>query len=640
MIAMSDDFKRSVSATEREMKGYVEVSFVSSADKSQFTIDTEPEILSINGVDIPDTGLLDDDRKGKNYASLEQDYFKLDGTFVLPNNDATKNPGMGYVSKYTYGEQQEEIVDVNPFHFTTDATGCSGITIYFQNNVPTDLEITVISNLGSETFNDIDITDNGVASVTFSERNVTHLYIFVNDMLYTNRRLRIQEIDFGLSALYEREDLISFKTIEQCNRFADEMPINECEVVLGDYEGKFDVNNPNGITQYLGENVLVKPFVGVVTEDNGIEYCTLGTYWLDEWKNDKNSVTLISKDIFSKLTKIDYAKESVDDYYDNFLNNKETQWGINFVNKVLDDSDYIRTTENWGGKGQVINWLSPASSQIESLQKYAIEYGNTFNSTRTGDIKYLVSTNDNDVLTISKNLMKNYSEIKEKEKIKEIKVSEYYLTAALGSTTPTTLKGLYKETINCNGDTEFFINFDQVHSIYIKYSYSGTGTPTIVSSNVSSDVITTSDISNFRTYAYAYIKFNYVGSITLEIKTIAEFDYTITEFQNIKALHETGNILDIKSDYNIWYQSWPTAAEDMRYRTDAIINYRINKESNKQLKCEFNGNPAIECGDCIEVENRFADKNNNPRYDKVWVTKIESEFNGSFNQTIEGDILE
>ena len=83
MIVMSDDFKKSISATEREMKGYVEVSFVSSADKSTFTIDNEPEILSINGVDIPDEGLLDDDRKGKNYASLEQDYFLLDGIGIF-----------------------------------------------------------------------------------------------------------------------------------------------------------------------------------------------------------------------------------------------------------------------------------------------------------------------------------------------------------------------------------------------------------------------------------------------------------------------------------------------------------------------------------------------------------------------------
>ena len=65
----------------------------------------------------------------------------------------------------------------------------------------------------------------------------------------------------------------------------------------------------------------------------------------------------------------------------------------------------------------------------------------------------------------------------------------------------------------------------------------------------------------------------------------------------------------------------------------------INQNKNT-LSCSYHGDPSIELGDTIQVENKYPDKDGNIRYDKVWVTKIESEFKGSFNQSIEGDIID
>ena len=638
MIVMSDDFKKSVSATEREMKGYVEVSFVSSADKSEFTIDNEPEILSINGVDIPDTGLLDDDRKGKNYASLEQDYFLLDGTFVLPNNNASENPGMGYVSKYTYAQQQEEISEVNPFHFTTNATGCSGITVYFQNNKPLDLEFRVTADGIQETFTNIDITDTGIASVTFSERNVTDLYIVVNDVLYPERRLRIQEIDFGLSAIYEGEDLISFKTIEQVSRFADEMPINECEVVLGDYEGKFDVNNPKGITQYLGENVLIKPFVGVVTEDNGIEYCTLGTYWLDEWKNDKNSATLTSKDIFNKLNGYDYGVGMTTIYrYNNFAEFKTNEWGIKINNLVYNDQDYI-TLSN--GNKPSINYLSvPLDSKYNALQKYATILGNTFTSSRNGEINYISIKNNNSNKNVIKDNLQEDPEIKYKEIIKDITVKEY-ASSPKRERSGDTFEDLLVQTLECNGDTIFLCDLEEIKDAWIVYSYSGTGTPIVVEQNIGDNHIYTSEPSSpsWANIQAIYIKFNYVGTIEVHVRSRIEYKTTSNSYDYKKEINEVGQSLEINNNFisSNDVSAPPTYMNDV---AESIIRYRIENMSYKELSCKFNGDPTIECGDCIEVENKYSTEEE-PRYDKVWVTKIESEFKGSFNQTIEGDIIE
>ena len=112
----------------------------------------------------------------------------------------------------------------------------------------------------------------------------------------------------------------------------------------------------------------------------------------------------------------------------------------------------------------------------------------------------------------------------------------------------------------------------------------------------------------------------------------------VQNYVNSYSLNETGDTIDIQNDMltaGIFNYSGTYLPE----HSQAIINYRIANMSNKELKCKFNGDPTIECGDCIEVEKKYS-QSNNTEYNKVWVTKIESEFNGSFNQTIEGDIIE
>lgn len=616
MIVMSDDFKKSVSATEREMKGYVEVSFVSSADKSGFTIDTAPEILQIGGVDIPDTGLLDDDRKGKNYASLEQDYFLLDGTFVLPNNDATKNPGMGYISKYAFGEQQEEISEVNPFHFTTNAIGCSGITVYFQNNVPIDLEITVYSNGTFETFTNIDITDTGIASVTFSERDVTDLYIVVNDMLYSNRRLRVQEIDFGLSAIYEGEDLISFKTIEQCNRFGSELPINECDVVIGDYDNKFDIINPKGITQFLTQNVIIKPFVGVVTEDNGIEYCPMGVYWLDNWNKESNSVTINGKNIISKLQENNFYFPRIRTrYLSDYLELWQNKWNVIF--------DYEEK------QTRILNPAPKTETKAICLKKMAICFDNIIICDRLEKNK--IKIKENNILNLVPKLKINLSIMKEPEniiindKIEKITSKMYYWDRG-----DSVDENIYNVTLNSNGYNVFAYDFETAVGASIKMLCDNYNNLQILDSNYTILDNNGNIIYNGNSTGVTqqfYVKYNYIGNVTFDLTKEVNYNYKDYSIEKIYDLKGTKQI-DIDNDF---ITNKATA--------DVIMNNCYNNYLLYKSLVDFNGNPTIECGDCIEIENKYSTEEE-PLYDKVWVTKIESEFKGSFNQTIEGDIIE
>ena len=647
MIKVSDDFSNSVSKTEREMKGYVEVIFTSSDAKNNAKVTDYPAILKIGDNFISANGIIDDDRKGKNYASLERDYFQLDGTFVLPNNEASKNSGMGYVSQDTFENDKE--IPINPFKISTSYTTqekVDGITMYFINNTPLQLEIQITSDGKTETFSESDciINDRGVVQLIFEERVVDIINIYVKDVLYPDRRIRLQEVDFGLSDIYEGEDLMSFKVIEQCSRFADEMPINECTIEIGDYSNNFDVNNPKNIIKYLGNNVLIKPYIGVITNAAGIEYCTLGTYWLESYQKNGGSATLTAKSIFNKLLDYEYYLCGFTQFHatpKQLLDNLIYEWDELYNITVEDDLEDTDLIDN----NFLVNIsFSPLVNKLTVLQEIAILLGHTFIATRAGQIK----TANSKIGTINKTInvenMKDYANINVGNKLKIIKIAKQYYNF---STEGKNKEVLINDNVNVTGVKEFIYDFGGYKTFDIKISaLSGVGgeyAKVVKWSNTELPVdgsnLGTTRQNNIKSYLALRIEYEgqlniYVtGCDTEKSERIVEYIYGETG----KELNIQNNFIIEQSQDAIFDENY---GEKLQQFMNEISTYRNTNQNKNTLSCSYNGDPSIELGDTIQVENKYPDKDGNIRYDKVWVTKIESEFKGSFNQSIEGDIIE
>lgn len=87
MLKVSDDFKEHIKAQNRELTGYVKINY-----------DRVDSIGIIPSIDKSNEELMCDDfcvfgevSRAINYASLERDFFKLDGSFVLPSNPNVNN---------------------------------------------------------------------------------------------------------------------------------------------------------------------------------------------------------------------------------------------------------------------------------------------------------------------------------------------------------------------------------------------------------------------------------------------------------------------------------------------------------------------------------------------------------------------
>lgn len=622
MLTVSNDFKKSVSATEREMKGYVEVIYtLPNIEKSPNELVIYPTILNINGTDLSPAEVSDDDRKGKNYATLEQDYFKLDGTFVLPNNDATKNPGIGYVSEDLFEDITGDVkFQFTPTFGTSQEKICNGMTFYFQNNQPLEFDLKIIYVIDDTTEpitfgtleltqDDAEIMSNGAIMFKFDPISVFRGELQINDMLYTNRRIRLQEIDFGLSAVYENEELISFKTIEQCDRFADTMPINECEITLGDFNGKFDITNPKGITDVLNENVVIKPFVGVVTEDNGIEYCSKGTYWLKDWNYNGKQAVLNGQSVFGKLLDMDYTKlkqvEGRDPFVTEWLNYKSEKWGVEFDLTL----PYTASLSNY-----ISDEFAKVDTKLNTLQKMIGYCGGVLNQTRDGKIKYLYIYlgSEEGFERLEQIVMKDYANIKNNDPINTLSVTEYIYNDPSSE-----LETFYENTIQSNDIVELYIPFDDYKAVQFPY----TENCTVLESNFELQWL-------YDTYVYLKLQCNGNAKVVLQ-----GYSYKNSKTENKVSINQVGKEIKIENDF---YSTNGTL--DIRYYSNNYIEYQKRFRPKRSIKVSFNGLPHYETGDIIHIEGKKYG-NYTPFY-MTYITRIESEFNGSYRETIEGDVIE
>lgn len=626
MIAMTEDFEKSISSTNREIKGYVEVLYTSAGEKSNASLNNGPYPLVINGHDIDTSGILDNERKGKNYASLEQDYFKLDGTFVLPNNKWDENPGMAFTTE-DIAENVNVPIEILTGWETTQ-TNCNGISIYFQNNIPLDMEIQVQGADDTKIFtmNDITISSNGVASVNFEEQYVMKILITINEMLYSNQRIRIQEVDFGLSTIFENEDLASFKTIEQCHRFGFDLPVNECTIEIIDFNNKFDFNNPKNLTKYLTKDVIFKPYIGVVTEDNGIEYCPQGWYWFDNYKNEKGMTTFTCKGFLDKFKETAYCVYDIDSTYTERMMNKKVAFSSGGASNGITDVDANNQT------------LYKLSSGIEMLKKRQIYYSFPYTEAKSQqlnqflDVDYqIISKGINTKYistTIKKDLLKDNTKIEKVLPIKNIVLKEYQYIQQQ-SEQPI----LYETTVVCNGEETLVYDYEKpigTTTYIIADDY--TGLEILDARNhiydKNGNLIYTPDYGG-SLLEYSYAKIRYNGTITFRVIENIKYDVQINE--NVIKVNEEGQDITIDNELINGTKS--------RNLSNYLGHFIVDNWANYNASFEFNGNPAIELGDLIKVENKYSTEENRI-YDKVWITKIESEYKGSFNQTIEGDIIE
>lgn len=241
------------------------------------------------------------------YATLERNLWVLDGSRnVVPAEDSPVN--RGYASA--------EGVDSHP-----------GLHIMFPSNVSLDipgLTITwsdeygeyprsfhVQARRGTQYLDSVDVENNTshISTVNLSLVDCDHLIIYVSDWCLPDHRVRIDRVTIGQTMIFTKRELTSYTHEMHGDLTSAELPQNYIKFSVDNLDGKWNPDNPQGISQFLSEQQKVNVRYGM--DVNGVtEWIKGGTFYLSEWRAESNGLeaSFVARDVFDFLLNKPYGK--------------------------------------------------------------------------------------------------------------------------------------------------------------------------------------------------------------------------------------------------------------------------------------------------------------------------------------------
>lgn len=567
MIQVSNAFKKAIKKQERQIKGYVEILY----DLSNITVTPTTNITSTY---TPLAEICNGIRVENLYGSL--DYLPLSGNYLTMD---TSNTNIGFISDELF-----ENIENPTITLSFNNSVIKGITMYFRENVPTNLTLNY-----SDGTNETITNDKEILQIMFNEpKTLTNIEIVINDMMYHDRKIYIMEIDLGITQVYKDQDLIEFIVDEEVNKLVEEVPINECNITLNNMSDLFNPLNPKGIIPYLGENTLIKPYIGVVTETSGVEYVKMGEFYFDSYTNNSDATTtLVGKNIIKQIeseilkddNEYDLFKSSIDKTgFQTFMQNYDYEF-----NKL--DFTIILSAFNINKK-----YL------IDLIKEFAFFNATIFYADRNGklNLKYI-----DDVIKdrLTKNELINDADYRQIDRINTLD----YLSPVSYSMNSTGSRLVFDRTITLEKSPQVVLCESNMPNLMDSIAHQTGGD--------SVDVIS-------QGYYFMFIKL--IGTVGNEVNIKVASPYDIVETistkrKSIKKPNERENVISFESKMikNI-------NAMDILKNT---YNYEI--------KLEYNGDPSLEASDYIEVETPYG-------YKKLFIQKHRIKFDGGLEGSIEG----
>lgn len=291
MITVSDAYNAAAIAQTREVKALIEFEMLDTDANTDATATvTSEEDFSIKSQLFNQVRFM----SGK-FGTLETDYWKLDGTFVLPPKISQSGYEVGWWSDALSGANG---VFSAPQVITCDFTinhSSIGLTITFDvgtNEYAKDFTVQVYDSANNVIHTET-VTNNALTTYILEQNllNYRKITVTITKWCKADRRARITEIDFGIIKQYTDNEVISLDVLEELDTTSNEVTSNECKITLDNQSKDFNILNPTGIYPYLQRKQKIKPFYGVVITDTFTEFIPMGVFYLREWKSDEGTLT-------------------------------------------------------------------------------------------------------------------------------------------------------------------------------------------------------------------------------------------------------------------------------------------------------------------------------------------------------------
>lgn len=582
MMIISDTIKNAFKNPEREIRGYVEMFYSNDTVKDSASFESNFELYSAS---IP-SELFNNDRLGSSYASFENGYFTLNGTMGIVG---TSNEGIAVLSNDIYSN----IADPSFTIKTTSTTAIDGVTIYFKDNIVKSA--TAVLN-GAETYN----VTSGKSFIQIAFNNptaVNTLKVTINEVERPDWRIRIQEVDFGLTSLYEGNEIIGFDITEQVSKLVEELPVNELKLTIGNYDKEFDPINPKGLTKYLSSKTILKPYIGIVIGDK-VEYICMGEYYLYSWDNEENTTIFVGRNILEKV-----SQEPITDngtYFSVILEFEELK---NYLS-----SNYEYQIEINRG---IEKNISPTMTNYSYLKEFLMDYALRMQAIIYGDrsnIIHIDAINNDVVETLSRNEVLQNPQFKIKDKINTVK---------LGYDRISRDDGVYDGTEQRFVTAEATVTLSKPQEVFCIRKFTGY--------NMSGLEVTQTGGADAEIIGYGgfmvFVKVTGDVGSSVEL-TLAEYNWnassteTFTTYSNRKD-GEDAHTFEFKSGLNYFVNG------------DYLGEYILREATQYQVNANYIGLPYLCAGDTVSIETEYGYKN-------VFIERSTLKYDGGLSGSIMG----
>ena len=620
MISVSDSFKKAIKSDVRELYGYVDVNYA--------TRDYEKEVAqtpqTLNLVPSDGTGLIKGSKIMRKYATLENNYTLLDGSHFVSNENVlyTEN---GFVSNNIFNNINNNTIKINNVDYEEPL---NGFTIYFVDNLPFDFTLnitTLVTDSGDsgETIEEIQtinvVNNNSMVyqHIFGSSTYVKDITLVINSVDHPDNRIRIAYIDFLISDLYYGDELVSFDVTEEIDLLVENIPANTCSISLNNYPDetggmKFDPINPVGLVPYLTENTTFTPYIGVLTEDNGIEYVPMGVFYLSDWSsNADGNVTLNGKNVIERLKNITITSDGTFLTH-SFVGNEMATYFSNMTGYNF-NMNIASITNNFLRHSNLLEWFQArVPFYIMYTNSVTGEYvSRKFYVTRNNVIT-LTTLNENSVDNIDRTQLKDDLKYETKSVINKVEITDI--------TTYGTRYSSQKENVIedshtiLDGEEYMWYYFDKYinyNSATFSYSVtSGSGTATLI------------DVNRYM----AYVKFTgTVGSVINVVYNAYIYDEPPTKLWTFTNNLKTGDTLSL--DFHEYFNANDSALE-------GSANFYLTRDKKYKVTANTTGDPSLESGDTVSIQTRYTDSNEG--YKNIIITKQKFTFDGGLSCELEG----
>jgi hypothetical protein len=231
-------------------------------------------------------------------ATLEPDYWRLDGSFVLPVLPEKSEAEIGWWSAAISDENGlfgtapmievafSEPQDIALFGISFDAAA---------NEAVADLEFFVYDS-GNRLILQEKITGNTATYATTASgaQNVARIVVKIYKTKNPCRRARVSELTFGVIVRFDGADIMALDVVNETDPSGKTFPTNELNLKIMN-NGRFDQLDSESLAQYLHKRQTFEYSHGLYIAEERPEWVFCGAYLLDSWTVSDDTVTFVAK---------------------------------------------------------------------------------------------------------------------------------------------------------------------------------------------------------------------------------------------------------------------------------------------------------------------------------------------------------